>query len=140
MKIIFTNIPDWKGSIKYYIASFSYNDTDILNFDRAGRVISFISDNGTEKKITYKKGFDGTWLGIKRVSSKDPRVRFHLTPDQINQLYEKIMLFTKNLFNLLQQSESLEFYFDPYDIYNEDQIDSILNFWKKIIKKISKQN
>ena len=50
------------------------------------------------------------------------------------------MLFTKNLFNLLQQSESLEFYFDPYDIYNEDQIDSILNFWKKIIKKISKQN
>ena len=137
MKIIFTNDPDWKGSIKYYIASFSYNDTDILNFDRAGRVISFISDNGTERKITYKKGFDGTWLGIKRESSKDPRIRFHLTKDRINLVYDKIVLFAKNLINLLQQSESLEYFFDPYDVYNEDQIDNILNYWIKIIKRIN---
>ena len=141
MKIIFKNEPDWKGSIKYYVASFSYNDTNILNFDREGRVISFISDNGTERKITYKKGFDGTWLGIKRVSGRDPRVRFHLTEDQVHNLYLKIVLFAEKLINLLQQPESLEFFFDPQDVYNKDQIDNILSNWIKIIKKVSlKQN
>ena len=83
MRIVFKENKFMKGSIKYYVLSFSYNDCDVLNLDREGRVISFVKDNGTPNKITFKKGFDGSWLGIKRSFSNEPRIRFILTHSEI---------------------------------------------------------
>ncbi len=141
MKITFKNNLDWKGSIKYYLLSFSNADTDILNIDRAGRIISFISQNGTKNKITYKKAFDGTWLAISRSSTKDPRIRFHLSPEQISNTYQKIRSFINQLKMLLNNPSIIEYSFDRLDVYDESQMDQILKSWLEILDKVTlKQN
>ena len=86
MKLRFRNNFDWKASIKYYVTSFSNKEIDLLNIDRGGRIISFISGNGTINKITYKKAFDGSWLGIKREPVKSQRERYNIPVQLTKQI------------------------------------------------------
>lgn len=137
MKVTFKNNKSWKGSIKYYLFSFSYADTDLLNIDRAGRVISFISQNMTEDKITYKKAFDGTWLGIKRPSVTDQRERFQLSTDQIKSVYKEIERFISGLIKYLQQPDEIEVFIDPIDAYTGTPLEEVLTFWLGVLKKVT---
>ena len=87
MKLRFRNNFDWKASIKYYVTSFSNKEIDLLNIDRGGRIISFISGNGTINKITYKKAFDGSLLCIKREPVKSQRERFNIPVQETKEIY-----------------------------------------------------
>jgi len=137
MKITFKNDKNWKGSIKYYLFSFSYADNILLNIDRAGRVISFISQNMTENKITYKKAFDGTWMGIKRPSVKNQRERFQLTTDQIKSVYSEIEKFTSELMTHLQQEDEIEVSVDLIDVYNGQPMEEVLTFWLGVLDQVN---
>lgn len=137
MRIVFKDNKFMKGSIKYYVLSFSYKDCDILNLDRQGRVISFVKDNGTLKKVTYKKGFDGTLLGIKRSLSSNPRHRFTLTQSEIKEVYDYISHFCSEFVELLQNRESIITTLDTKDAYKDENLDSVLDYWINVLKQFS---
>ena len=141
MKIIFRNNSHLKGSIKYYIVSFSRFDKDILNLDRAGRVISFISINDHNEKVTYKKSFDGSWLGIKRSSGSGIRIRNHLSNSEIQDVYLRIGLLIDLIIENLKQSEKFLVSYDSQDVYKNENFKKVIDFWISVLRKISlKQN
>ena len=141
MKITFKNDDFWKGSLKYYFLSFSWKDTDILNIDRQGRVISFIKDNGTKYKTTYKKGFDGNWLGIKRPRSSGERIRYNLDQNEISELYDYIQAFCVLLINHLSNLKALRISYDDQDCYKDQSFNEVVLFWKNLLQEVTyKQN
>ncbi len=139
MKVNFKDDAKWKGSVKYYILSFSYNDKEILNIDRAGRVISFISIDSTTKKTTYKKAFDGSWLGIERANGIAPRTRFYLSNNQIESVYQKIDSFKLILIEKLTQFQNIEVSFDPSDVYSAKPSQSTIEFWISVLRNVAIQ-
>lgn len=137
MKLRFRNNFDWKASIKYYVTSFSNKEIDLLNIDRGGRIISFISGNGTINKITYKKAFDGSWLGIKREPVKSQRERFNIPVQETKEIYEKISAFIRTLIQLLSDFNNLEITLDENDTYISYKLDDVISFWINLVKNIN---
>jgi radical SAM superfamily enzyme YgiQ (UPF0313 family) len=137
MKITFKNNLEWKGSIKYFLLSFSHKDERILSLDREGRIVSFISQNQTENKITFKKAFNGTWLGIRRKSVSKPRERFSLKYNQIERLYSEINFFISELIDILLVKDNILNSFEDNDVYKTIEFEKIFEFWVKTLKNVN---
>lgn len=117
MRLVFLKNKEitWKASIKYYSFTFSYKDNKILNIDREGRIISFIKQNGTINKITYKRAFNNDWIGIKRAKYSKPRELNKLTDDEVNILFMDISNFIKLINDLFRYNQQYSITQEPND-------------------------
>ncbi|MHA1983658.1 MAG: radical SAM protein [Candidatus Hodarchaeales archaeon] len=128
MRISFSS-SGWKGSIRPFTASFSWNDEIVLNIDYEGRWLSVIFE-----KITYRRALNGQWMAIKRHSYKSPRIRHFLDSTSTDTLYKKIKNSVLDL-EAVPKSEDILVDFEEKDPFKKSNPLIIFSGWIKRMKK-----
>jgi radical SAM superfamily enzyme YgiQ (UPF0313 family) len=128
MRITFPS-SGWKGSIRPFTASFSWNDEIVLNIDYEGRWLSVIFD-----KTTYRRALNGQWMAIKRHSYKSPRIRHFLDSRSMVKLYESIKNSVLDL-EKVPKSNDILVDFEKKDPFNKSNPSTIFSGWIKRMKK-----
>lgn len=130
MRIRFSSV-GWKGSIRPFTASFSWNDIIVLNLDTSGRWLSVIMD-----KITYRRGLNGDWMGISREKDTNERQRIYLTPEDKRNLYTKIHKAINN-FEEIILSQPVEIDYEPNDPLAKISYNQAIEKWLTLMKNTS---
>jgi radical SAM superfamily enzyme YgiQ (UPF0313 family) len=118
----------WKGSIRPFTASFSWNDEIVLNIDFEGRWISVIFD-----KTTYRRALNGQWMAVTRHSYKSPRIRHFLDTTSTDTLYESIKNSVLDL-EKVPKSEDILVDFEEKDPFKKSDPLTVFSEWIKKMK------
>ena len=110
----------WKGSLRQFTSSFSWNDKAVLNIDGAGRWISII-DHGR----TYRRTLDGSWMVIQRSNKKKIRERIQLSAEMKSDLYVIIRTYATSLSETFK-AQIPEFSFEENDPLQHQSYQSFL--------------
>ncbi|OLS25747.1 MAG: hypothetical protein HeimC3_13260 [Candidatus Heimdallarchaeota archaeon LC_3] len=130
MRLLFPST-GWKGSIRTYTSSFSWNDEVVLNIDKTGRWLSVIFD-----QTTYRRALNSNWMSIKREHDNNSRIRNFLDSTSTNLLYSKIAKAVNDL-EKIANNINIAIDFEQNDPIKENNTKKLLFYWLNLMKRFN---